>query len=267
MSIKEVLKSVEHDSTLYAGMLAYLGDTEAEDYLHSCVTKGKIYRTPEAAERDANYTNCSSRDMFMGVLLGANFGTILSVINYLGQNKGRLFPDVFATDNRNKVGVIGWGQLWVALGVLPFFDKLSLVKEIGAIKYIGHMLLGRLLLGLVLVIEALTVYKPYQINLVYCALMFYRKHGVFGFWDKLTMKVLYNVRLKDDGVMYYLLGNKHKVLTTMRNVEHNCEQTKLNVHGPAFGWPPGCEPYYFAHIYPSELYVRWMKLASKQINK
>jgi len=264
-SLNKMLEIVKEDSTLYAGMLAALGDKDAYEYLSSCVSAGKVFRNPEAADIGENYPNCSSRDMLMGVLVGG--ANTLAVIQYLSKTKGKLFPDEFASDNRNRIGVIGWGQLYATINKKSFLDTLSTLNVLGAKKYLGHMLFGRLLLGPVLTLEALTVYKPYQLNLVYCALMTYRRLGICSFWDKMTMKVLKDIRLKDDGVFHYLDGNVKKVSELAATAKDNAKSQKSNAYGEVFGWPPGCEPYHFSHIYPSDLYVYWCELALAELKK
>jgi len=107
--LEKDLQEVRGDSTLYAGMLAHVGHPEAVEYVNECVdVTGQIWRYPEAPAQ-GQYTNSCSRDMFMGVLLGGDRLTKMSVASYLHFNNGLLCPK--ASDNRNKVGVMGWAQL------------------------------------------------------------------------------------------------------------------------------------------------------------
>lgn len=128
MTIEQDLEEVKGDSTLYAGMLAYLGDKEAKKYVEQCVDwVGQIWRNPDAQDK-GDYINSSSRDMFIGALLGADRLTKLEIAGYLKFNNGLLCPK--ASDNRNKVGVMGWAQLGVALGeFLQWSDKHPEVRE------------------------------------------------------------------------------------------------------------------------------------------
>lgn len=256
----EVLYSdVLGDSLLYAGMLVAVGDTEQQGYVDACIdSNGRIWRHVLAATYGEDYRNSNSRDMFIGALLGASQLSKIRIAWYLRRNKGLLSPT--ASDNRNKVGVMGWAQLGLALGNDATVENMGLKGFILAKIF-------KPLLGFIALVEALTVYEPYQLNLVCCALMLFRKHGVDNYWTRKTMWALENVRSQNDVVFLYLRGYKERVEGLAGTAADNRNSMRtLNKYGDAAGWPPSSGGH-FAHQYPSEVYVRFAEMAFKKLEK
>lgn len=254
----EVLYSdVFGDSLLYAGMLVAVGDTEQQGYVDACIdSNGRIWRNVLAANRNTDYRNSNSRDMFIGALLGASQLSKIRIARYLASNNGLLSPT--ASDNRNRVGVMGWAQLGLALG------KDATVAHMGLKGFILAKIF-KPLLGFIAFVEAVTVYEPYQLNLVCCALMLFRKHGVDNYWTRETMRTLENVRNQNDVVFLYLKGAKERVEGIAGTAADNRNSMlTLNKYGEAAGWPPSSGGH-FAHIYPSAVYVRWSEMAFKNM--
>lgn len=255
----ELFKEVKGDSTLFAGMLCYVGPGSYPryQYLYDCLgADGQIWRNPEAATANIQYENSSSRDMFTGVLLAIGRTTLLDVADYLCKNDGLLCPA--ASDNRNRIGVMGWAQLGAALG--EYNSWRHGYQRLG----LKGFLLSKIfkpLLGPVTLLEALTVYEKYQLNLVYCALMLYRKNGIAKFWERWTLKVLRQVRNQDDMVLRFLEGDVKSMERDLPNLVANRERAVCNGE-LVKDWPMDN----FGFHYPSAVYVAWTKAAIGYLN-
>lgn len=247
MEFPELMKDVKGDSTLYAGMLAYVGYPGAVEYVNDCVdVAGQIWRHPEA-QYQRQYVNSSSRDMFMGVLLGGDRLTKMTAASYLKFSNGLLCPQ--ASDNRNKIGVMGWAQLGLAL------QEDATPAIMGWKGYLISKIF-KPLLGLVALLEALTVYERYQINLVYCALMLYCKHGAARWWEKQILKVIREVRGQNDVVLNYLEGNLDYLSEEYPHMV-NRRNWAVSVNAPIKDWPLDT----FDINFPSEVFIAWMAAA------
>lgn len=260
----ELYKDVWGDSALFAGMLAITGQRTEISYVdYGCVDlNGRIWRNSEARSKGEDYINSSSRDMFMGVLMGASRGVLRDVAEYLRNNKGKLCPT--ASDNRNKIGWLGWARLGEALKVAGFSlsDRRESMGWNGYLKY----QVARHFLGFTTFMEALTVFKGYQINLVYCALLLHAANRKHKFWFKPTLWVLREVRNLDDLVLAYLHGNAAKIKAEVLHMRNRRAKVINNRHGGTFGWPPGQDSYFFLREFPSEVYVRWVEGASLSVD-
>ena len=248
-------KDLLGDSALYAGMLHHVGDTEAQKWVDDCIDEeGRLWRNPftAVAQEDTHSQTTASRDMFIGALLGACDNKLDSLAYYLHQNKSLLTP--ISPDNRNYIGWGGWAKLYL---VIPgTFYTLPLWRKIQA-------KLGFYSLGLSMLIAVLFSYKPYEINLVYADIMFYRRHNVLKLWVKAAMWLLKHARRKGDGVFFYLDGNierLHDRAATARDIVAR-RQADGTYHRFLAEWPPSNEPYFFAHECSSEIYARWLVYA------
>lgn len=247
MTNEELYEDVYGDSTLYAGMLLAVDDKEQYAHLDGCVDpKGKIWRHPDYAAKGKEYINSSSRDMFMGVFLGAASGypkPLGRAARYLKQNKGLLCPK--ASDNRNKLGIVGKAQIDL------------LFPEVFGFGW--HRLL-RPFLGLLLFIEAATVYKGYQVNLAYCTIMAYRKLNKYNWWTEKTVQYLRKVREMPDLVCDYLAGDWPSLRSETPHMwnRHNWAKTL----DKTVAWP--VDAWYFTRDFPSAIYCRWVEFAGNQ---
>lgn len=256
---RDTFKDVWGDAALYAGMMAHVGSSQANEFLRDCLDgNGRLWRNPGACEAQRDYVNSCSRDMMMGALLGMHQKQIIDFSLYLKKNKGLLCPE--ASDNRNQIGVMGWAHLGMRL------DSDATVKNMGLGGYLKYHVF-KYFLGLVTLIEALTVYEAYQINLVYCSLMLQRMHRPSR-WDKWTMKVLEKIRNCGDPVFSYLKGDYKAVQDDAVNAEFNRKRMiSDNKYIEVAGWPPGCGSMLMGHAYPSEVYVEWLKAAVMTMRK
>lgn len=265
-SKKELYGDVWGDSTLYAGMLVAIGDVSQWGYVNfGCIdTEGRIWRNPEDREKGEDYPNSSSRDMLMGALLGASRGALLDIANYLKKNKGLICPT--ATDNRNKLGVMGWANLGDAIRRRGKWSIRQAVRHMGWKGYLIYVLF-RPLLGFTTFMEALTALKGYQINLVYAALFLHAMNERVGWWYRQTLRVLDKVRGQDDLVFHYLNGNAAKVKSEVLHMRNRRAATKNRAHHGAYGWPPSSgSSYHFTSNYTSEVYAYWVEKAALSVD-
>lgn len=253
-SYTEIYQDVLGDSTLYAGMLLAVGDDAQAEYLTECVgIDGQVWRNPAEQLAGKDYSNSSSRDMFMGVMLAAASGYVLPLIaavDYLRKNDGLLCPS--ATDNRNKLGIVGWAQIGQLLGKYAF-------SHLGLRYWLYYKLLSPFL-GLIAFVEGATVYKGYQVNLVYCTLMMYQKLGVHKWWTKQSVRYLQNVRQMPDLVLSYLAGDKQRLKDETPHMWNRHRRAMKEGH--IVSWP--VDAWYFTSEFPSHAYCRWVEFAGKE---
>lgn len=248
-------KDVHGDSTLYAGMLAYLGDQEAAEYVSQCVdANGQVWRNPEAAREGFQYRNSSSRDMLMGVLLANQPDTTRNVIDYLRRSKGLLCPE--ATDGRKRAGIMSFAYLALVHGKI----SLSLFGLRGAL----FALIGKPIMGLITLIEALTVYEKYQLNLVFCQLMLLRRYGGTRL-DKAIMWVLTHLRRCDEVPFYFLQGDASQLEMMAATARHNRQRMLANPYQEVAHWPSNNG--WLGHAYPPEIYCVWLVKAAKYLRR
>lgn len=254
-------KDLLGDSALYAGMLHEVGCPDAQDWVDDCIDEnGRLWRNPltAIAQEDTHSQTTASRDMFIGALLGASDNKLDSLAYYLSENKSLLTPT--SPDNRNYVGWGGWAKLYLA--VPATFKTLPYYRTIQA-------KLGLWTLGISMIFAVLFSMKPYEINLVYADLMFYRKHKVLKLWDKLAMWLLKYARRKGDGVFYYLdkdLERLHDRAATAQDlVIRRKEDGTYDRYLAA--WPPSNEPYFLAHEQMSEIHARWLYFAFQRLKR
>jgi len=253
-------KEVHGDSTLYAGMFSHVGDYEASLYVSQCIDRdGRVWRNPEAAIAQKDYPNSSSRDMFLGAMLGGSTIDHILMLRYVVKTGGLITPS--STDGRNKLGVLGFAQL---IACIP---TLKLKMHFAGWRIIWYFLLNWLR-GPLALIEALTVYKHYQLNLVYATLMLNRQHGVGKLWEKHVLKAFETIRGMEDAVLYYLKGDLQK-LQEEANRSKAARNNALNDH-PTWNWyfwTPGCDITWFGRLYPDQIYVEWTRAAADHLNK
>ena len=259
LDFDEIFKDVYGDSTLYAGMMVAVGGRQwVKEYVNRCVgNNGQVWRNPEATRRRENYKDSSSRDMFMGVLLGCDTYAHVAAAEYLRDNKGLLCP--LASDNRNKVGIMGLAQLYAVLK--PRLKEASIYKTMGW----KHYLLARLakpLLGPIALVEAATVYKGYQVNLVYCALMLYKRLGIAPWWVKQTIRFLRNVREMPDLVCCYLNGETEHVASEAPHMWNRMARAMRTDAERICSWP--VDAWYFTSNFPSAAYCMWVQLVADE---
>lgn len=262
--MSELYREVWGDSALYAGMLVAVGDTAQQAYLdHGCIdTKGKLWRNSETRDRGVDYPDACSRDMFMGALLGAGRGSLLDLAAYLRDHDGKLCAE--SSDNRNQVGWLGWARLGEALRARQWGSKV-LRHWMGWRGYTKYQV-ARHFLGLFTFIEALTVYKGYQLNLVYCAVMLHLMAKKHRFWHKKILWVLRDLRQVDDLVFSYIDGDATRVKSEVLHMRNRRAKALNNPHGGTFGWPPGRDGIHFLTEFPSETYVHWVAQAAKSVD-
>lgn len=253
-------KEVHGDSTLYAGMFSHIGDCKAGLYVSECIDKdGRVWRNPEAAKAQIDYPDSSSRDMFLGAMLGGSVVDHIDMLGYVIKTGGLISPS--STDGRNKLGVLGMAQL---ISCIPTF-KLKLTF---AGWHIVWYLLLNWLRGPLALIEAITVYKHYQLNLVYATLMLNRQHGVGKYWEKFTLRFLESIRGKEDAVLYYLKGD----LPKLKEEADRSEAARINAIRDTptwdwYFWTPGCDIVWFGRLYPQQIYVEWARAAVDSLQK
>lgn len=262
--MSELYREVWGDSALYAGMLVAVGDEEQVPYLNfGCVgIDGKLWRNPEAKDRGIDYENACSRDMFMGALLGCRRGVLLDIAKYLRDHDGKLCEK--SSDNRNQIGWLGWARLGEALTAHAWGSRV-LRNFMGWKNWLKYKVTSPFL-GLFTFIEALTVYKGYQLNLVYCAVMLHviaRRHR---WWHSKILWVLKDVRQVDDLVFHYIDGNANKIKSEVLHMKNRRAKAVNNKHGGTFGWPAGRDARHFLEEFPSEVYVRWVEYAAKSVD-
>lgn len=265
MDSKELYGEVWGDSTLYAGMLIAVGDLSQWSYLNfGCIgTDGRVWRNPEAKEAGVDYPNSSSRDMMMGALLGAGRGTLLDIALYLRNSGGLICPT--ATDNRNKLGVMGWANLGDTIRRRGNWNRRWAIKHMGWKGYLTYLLF-RPLLGLTTFMEAVFAMRGYQVNLVYATLLLHALNNRVGWWYKKTLWFLEVARGKDDLVFYYLNGNAARVKSEVLHVRNRREKTKTKAWAGAQGWPPSTDCYSWSGNYPSETYAYWVEKAALSVD-
>jgi len=251
--VKGMYEKVWGDSTLYAGMLIAVGDHGQFYHLYRCLGEdGRIWRNPEAAQNQVDYPNSSSRDMMMGMLLGASSVMLYSIVTYLRENDGLLCPT--ATDNRNKIGVLGWANLGVAASSWPM-------------RLIWYYLLYPFL-GLISFISALTVYKGFQLNLIFCELMFYEKHGVAKWWLPKVRWVLREVRTCSDLVFKYVDRQWDELISEVPHMWNRHRAALNNTQGGLASWPSSHhDSWFFSREMPSEIYCYWVQKAAEHAQK
>lgn len=253
-------KEVHGDSTLYAGMFSHVGDQEASGYVSDCIDDGgRVWRNPEAARAQKDYVNSSSRDMFLGAMLGGSVIDHIKMLGYVTGTGGLISPE--SSDGRNKLGILGFAQL---IACIP---TLKLKMHFAGWRIVWYFLLNWLR-GPLALIEALTVYKHYQLNLVYATLMLNRQHGVGKLWEPYVLKVLETIRGKEDAVLYYLKDDLEK-LEEEANRSRASRQNALNEH-PTWNWyfwTPGCDITWLGRLYPEQIYVEWTRAAADYLSK
>lgn len=254
-------KDLLGDSALYAGMLHEVGCPEARDWIDSCIDEnGRLWRNPFTANaQEDNYSlSTSSRDMFIGALLGASERKLSLLTMYLHENRSHLAPS--SPDNRHLIFWGGWAKLYIAAP--GAFKLIPLYRTIQA-------KIGYLFLGVSMILSLIFAMKPYEINLIYADLMFYRRHNKLRLWDKLAMYLLTKLRQKGDGVYYYLkkdLKNLHNRAATAQDL------VKIRKNDGTYNkylaeWPPSTEPYFLGHEQMSEIHARWLYFAFEDLKR
>ena len=253
-------KEVHGDSTLYAGMFSHVGDEEAGQYVSDCVDPdGRVWRNPEAAREQRDHPDSSSRDMFLGAMLGGSVIDHINMLKYVTKTGGLITPS--STDGRNKLGILGFAQL---IACIP---TLKLKLTFAGWRIIWYLLLNWLR-GPLALIEAITVYKHYQLNLVYATLMLNRQHGVGKRWEKFTLNFLEAIRGKEDAVLYYLKGDLPKLEEEVGRSQGARNNAIRDT--PAWNWyfwTPGFDVVWLGRLYPHQIYVEWTKVAAEHLRK
>jgi hypothetical protein len=255
------------DSTLYAGMHAYVGTPGALDYVGQCVdSRGRLWRNPFACRNgtDTHSKVSTSRDMWMGWLLASvspQHGELERALvfakayAYQLNNKGRLSPEA---DARVNIRPLGWAYLYLAARQWNVESSMPWHRRALAVAQLP-------LLGIIDFLSCFFVYRHYQINLIYCSLLFRQAVGMnrFDRWLlKKTCWVLRNLRSCDDGVLLFLEGNLRGLIEEHVRAWESCKTAELNhPTWTQYMWTPGYDSPGFGRQYPHYLYIEWCRVA------
>lgn len=225
-----------HDACLYYGIMAEADPSYLDYIIHCQASDGRVCRNPEDAYLHEPYVNASSRDMMIGFHLAiascpdyyafTKYELLFNHVDYLRTHNWKLCPE--ATDNRNRVGGIGMAQVESLLSQAGS----TIVQRIRAMG-LKAFIISRIFKPLMkptMVLEALTAWDGFQINLIMAALLMYRHlDGKDSIWAKWAIKIM-KMRYSSNhpcGMLSYIEGD----LKALKKVESNVSE-----NGDI--WPP-----------------------------
>jgi hypothetical protein len=269
IKFQEIVGRYKGDSLLYAGMCAYLLDKDAQAYAALCLDDdGRTWRYPEAArtKQDPENATPTSRDMWMGALLASTTNPMmyLHFADYLVKNEGKLCPDEVIPEKHraskpNHIKALGWAYMLMVDAHLN-----------AGVLTVKQSVLGALLLpfvGLIDLLSSLTVYRHYQLNLIYCSLLLRKRCGYNSIFTKLTLRILRELRGCQDGVLMYLEGANWLDIKQEEERTYR-EQARVQIHHPtlfpeSLVWAPGADSPGYGKSHPHRLYSYWLRAAKK----
>lgn len=177
--------SIHGDACLYIGMYAHMDPSYVPHILACQDENGRIWRNPEEAKnQESPYDHGTSRDMLSGFLLGCvdQPEAVAKLGRYLKKHR-RLSP---SGDGRTNPRLTGWAKI----GMVLKKHKYPILKNLGFRGWLYYKISSPFM-QLVNLIEALTVWKGYQLHLVMVAVLFQRALGIKDTYiTKLLIKVL-----------------------------------------------------------------------------